>query len=69
MNDYLKGAWIVGILSGLAAWVYAVGTWGWFLGIGLGWLPAAGVGIVAGLAWPLIALALGGFVLLLLAGA
>ena len=31
MNDYLKGAWIVGILSGLAAWVYAVGTWGWFL--------------------------------------
>ena len=51
---YTGGVQIVGTLAFLAAWVYAIMTYGYFLGIGLGWIPALVIGAIVGLAWPLI---------------
>lgn len=51
---YLLGSYLVGIAAFFGSWWYAVDRWGWFLGIGLCWLPALCVGVLAGLAWPLV---------------
>jgi hypothetical protein len=52
---------VVGLLVGAAAffagWIYAVSTWGFFLGGALGWIPALFLAVMAGFAWPLLALA------------
>jgi len=50
----------------LGTWIYCIATYGFLLGVGLGWLPAAIVGVIAGLLWPLIALAIAGIILLVL---
>jgi len=48
-------AWIVGILTFLGAYIYCVVTYGFLLGMGLGWLPsgilAAIVGIITIFLW------------------
>lgn len=67
-ETYQVGAWITGVIAFLAAWLYAVTAYGWFLGLGLGWIPAAFIGVVAGFLWPLIALAVAGLAILLLKG-
>ena len=67
-GGYGIGFAIVGGLSFIAAWLYAIATYGFFLGVGLGWIPAAVIGFIAGLLWPLLLLVLGGLVLLLLSG-
>jgi hypothetical protein len=51
---YGCGALVVGVPAFLAAWIYAVGTYGWFLGGGLGWIPAFFIGVIVGLLWPLL---------------
>jgi hypothetical protein len=53
---YTGCGFIVGGLVFLACWAYAVATYGFFLGVGLGWLPAAVIGVIAGFVWPAIAL-------------
>jgi hypothetical protein len=50
-------ALVVGGVAFLCFWAYAVATYGWFLGLGLGWIPAAFLGVLAGLLWPLVLLA------------
>lgn len=62
MNDdgaqtYFGFAYLVGIPAFLGSWWYAIDRWGWFIGLGLCWLPALCIGVIAGLAWPLILLA------------
>lgn len=54
---YVLPAVLVGGLVFLGAWGYAVAAYGWFLGVGLGWLPALVIGAVAGLLWPFLVLA------------
>jgi hypothetical protein len=57
MKDlYLIGVPITAVLTFISCWIYAVMTYGFFLGIGLGWLPAIVIAIIAGWLWPLIAL-------------
>jgi len=51
---YVWGFWIVGIITFLATWAYAISTYGFFLGVGLGWIPAAVIGALAGALWPLL---------------
>jgi hypothetical protein len=63
-ETYQTGAIITGIIAFIAGWIYAVMSYGWFLGLGLGWIPALVVGVIAGLLWPLIAIAI--FLLVLL---
>jgi hypothetical protein len=61
MNDgwYSIGATLVGVLTFLGVWVYAIATWGFLLGVGFGWIPAIIAAIVAGLLWPLLAVIAG----------
>jgi hypothetical protein len=48
-DRYAIGVGVVGIPTFLGCWAYAVAQYGWFLGLGLGWLPAAFIGTIAGL--------------------
>lgn len=58
MKDfYLTPAIIVGGLSFLAIWLYALLEWGLLTGLLLGWMPAAIGGAVLGVIWPLTILA------------
>lgn len=52
MDDYETGVLITGIVAFIALMVYAVSTFGWFLGLGLGWIPAGFIALVIGLLWP-----------------
>jgi hypothetical protein len=54
-DTYFIGAYIVGLIAFVSSWIYAVATYGWFLGLGLGWIPSIFVAILIGLGWPLIA--------------
>jgi len=60
---YDIGLYATAAITFIGCWIYAVVSYGWFLGLGLGWFPAAVIGIIAGLLWPLIALAVLGFLL------
>ena len=35
-----KSMTIVGVIVFLIGWVYAIGAFGFFIGLGLGWIPA-----------------------------
>jgi hypothetical protein len=43
--------WIVGVAVFLFSWGWAVSNWGWLLGLGLGWIPAGFVGLIAAFTW------------------
>lgn len=65
-DEYAKVAYVVGGIVFVVAWVYAIATYGLFLGIGLGWIPAAFIGAIAGLLWPVVVLGLFGVMLFVL---
>ena len=46
--------YIVTVVTFLACWGYAIALWGWFVGIGLGWIPAL---VFAAIVWALLPLA------------
>ena len=52
-DDYLIGAWIVGVIGFIIGWIYAISAWG-ILGVVFGWLFGLLVGFIAGIAWPVI---------------
>lgn len=52
---YHMGGWITGAVVFVGCWIYAVVTYGLFLGLGLGWVPSLVIALIAGLLWPLIA--------------
>ena len=44
---------IVTVVTFLGCWAYAVSIWGWFIGIGLGWIPAAVFATIVAWLFPL----------------
>jgi len=57
MDEFPRGIDIfVAFLAFLAGWVYAIATYGFFLGGGLGWIPAAFLAILAMFLWRFILL-------------
>lgn len=50
---YVIGAYLVGIPTFLWCWWYAIETYGWFLGGGLGWIPSLFIAYIVGAGWPL----------------
>lgn len=64
-NAYALGGFLTGGVVFLGCWIYAIATWGWFLGIAFGWIPAAIIGVIAGFLWPLLWLAGIGLIALL----
>lgn len=61
---YVLGAFISGILGGIAIWIYAIAEWGLLFGLIFGWFPAIIGGFIVGFTWPLIVA--GAFVLFLM---
>ena len=57
-TTYGKGFWITFVISFAVSWLYAITTYGFFLGVGLGWIPSLVIASVTGLLWPLIAIAI-----------
>jgi hypothetical protein len=55
---YVVGAWIVGVLTFVGCWIYCIASYGFLLGVGLGWLPSGIVAVIAAFLWPLGAAAL-----------
>jgi hypothetical protein len=55
---YRVGGLITAALVFIACWAYAVLSWGFLLGVGLGWIPSLFIAVIAGFIWPLLALAL-----------
>ena len=55
---------IVGLITGVivffACWICAIASWGFLLGVGLGWIPSFFIAVIAGFIWPLLALILVG---------
>lgn len=59
-NDvYWFISWLIGVVTFLGGWAYAIATYGWFLGGGLGWIPAAFIGVIVAFVWPFIAAGIG----------
>lgn len=56
-KGYRTGVRVVGWFTFAASWAYAIAHYRFFLGVGLGWLPAAVIGFLAGLVWPVFAAA------------
>jgi hypothetical protein len=56
---YKTGIDIVAIVTFFSCWIYCVATYGFLLGVGLGWLPSLIVAVIAGFLWPFILLAIG----------
>jgi|GEM_PF-1224333 len=55
---YLVIGWIVGFICFTGIWIYAFNTWGFLIGLAIGWLPALIGGLIAGFLWPLILVAI-----------
>ena len=64
-NGYIIGAAITGVLIFIGTWIYCIVSYGFLLGVGLGWLPAL---ITAGVLcwfWPLYVLGIVALVIFL----
>jgi hypothetical protein len=55
---YNIGFGITAFITFIGSWIYCIATYGFLLGVGLGWLPSIIVAVIAGALWPLIALAI-----------
>jgi hypothetical protein len=53
---YNIGFMITAGITFVGSWIYCIATYGFLLGVGLGWLPSAIVAVIAGALWPLIAI-------------
>ncbi len=62
---YIVISYLVGFVVFISSWIYCIATYGYLLGVGLGWLPSIIVAFIAGLLWPLILLIIliGGFII------
>ena len=56
---YIIVAWITGVIIFFGIWIYAFASWGFLVGLAIGWLPAIIGAFIAGLLWPLILLVIG----------
>jgi len=67
-NDswYGIGANITGVIAFFAIWIYAFISWGFLVGLAIGWLPAIIGAFILGILWPLVAFAVAIIVLLIL---
>jgi len=56
-SGYQLGATITGGIVFIISWLYAIASYGFFIGVGLGWIPSLMIAFIAGILWPLVALA------------
>jgi len=61
----VEWGFLTGSIVFIGIWIYALATWGLLLGLIFGWIPALIGGFIAGLFWPIIALAVIGIAILI----
>lgn len=57
-NFYQIGFTITAFIAFVCCWIYAIATYGFFIGVALGWIPSLIAAAVIGAIWPVIALGL-----------
>ena len=55
---YAVGYAITAFITFIICYIYCIATYGFLLGVGLGWLPSGIVARIVGFLWPLVALLL-----------
>ena len=60
MSDagYELGSKITFFIVFVASWIYCIASYGYLLGVGLGWLPSLIVACIVAFLWPLLAIVL-----------
>ena len=60
MSDvgYELGSIITFFVVFVASWIYCIASYGYLLGVGLGWLPSLIVASIIAFLWPLLAIVL-----------
>jgi len=53
---YYIGALVAWVVTFVGCWIYCIATYGFLLGVGLGWLPSGIVATVVAFLWPLLAI-------------
>ncbi len=68
MNEekYWLGYYISWVIIFVGCWIYAIATYGFLFGVGLGWLPSAIVASIVSLLWPLLLVGIAVLVFLIL---
>ncbi len=61
---YWIGACVVGVITFFSIWFYAFASWGFLIGLAIGWLPAIIGAVIGALIWPLVVL-VGGWLLII----
>lgn len=59
-SDAQFGRWMFGIvwvLTFAGCWIYCIATYGFLIGVSIGWLPSGIVATIAAFLWPLILIA------------
>ncbi len=51
---YWAGYWITWLLVFGGCWVYCISSYGFLIGVGVGWLPSSIAATVVSFFWPLI---------------
>lgn len=51
---YLTIAGIVGFLIFAGVWIYAITSWGFLIGIMIGWIPAMIAAAIGAYLWPIV---------------
>jgi hypothetical protein len=64
---YYTGRTITGIITFIVSYIYCIASYGFLFGLGLGWIPSLIVAFIAGFLWPLIAIVLVIFILIIIA--
>lgn len=62
-DTYFTWAVITGSIIFIVVWIYAMVSWGFLIGITIGWIPGLIAGVIGGFLWPVAVLVLIGFVL------
>jgi hypothetical protein len=53
---YRTGYLITAVIVFIGCWIYCIGTYGYLVGLGVGWLPSMIVALIVSVFWPLIVL-------------
>ena len=55
---YIWGYYITAVITFVICYIYCIATYGFLLGVGLGWLPSGIVARIVGYLWPLVVILL-----------
>jgi len=57
-NIYWGGYFVTWIILFVGCWIYSIASYGFLLGVSLGWIPSLIVASLISFLWPFIALAI-----------